>query len=100
MFLPKPVYEALPCVYVVAGIVCLYLVSGVTLVPALMKLESVLLFASGVILGAAGIAIISLRYTYRKNETVFVKYTAEHPGDVNPSETEGRSRPEVSPAHK
>lgn len=81
MFLPKPVYEALPCLYVVAGIVCLYVVSGVILVPSLMELESVLLFASGVILGAVGIAIISLRYSYRKNETVFVKYSQDTPSE-------------------
>ena len=81
MFLPKPVYEVLPCIYVVAGIVCLYVVSGVILVPSLMKLESVLLFASGVILGAAGIAIISLRYSYRKNQTVFVKYSQDMPAE-------------------
>ena len=86
MFLPKPVYEALPCVYVIAGIVCVYVVSGVTLVPALMKLESILLFASGAILGAAGIAIICLRYSYRKNGTVFVKFTSEYSRDGNSSE--------------
>lgn len=91
MFLPKPVYEALPCVYVVVGIVCVYVVSGVTLVPALIKLESILLFASGVILGAAGIAIICLRYSYRKNETVFVKFASEHPRDGNSSEQEAPS---------
>lgn len=100
MFLPKPLYEALPCVYVIAGIVCVYVVSGMTLVPALMKFESVLLFAAGVILGATGIAIVCLRYSYRKNGTVFVKYSSEQPRVDSSTEKVVQSQQDISTAHE
>lgn len=73
MFLPKPVYEALPCAYVAAGGICLYIGFGLTLIPSIMETESILLFGAGCILGSMGIAVLSLRFRYRRNRTVFVK---------------------------
>lgn len=99
MFLPKPLYEALPCIYVITGIVCLYVVSGMTLVPSLMTFESVLLFACGVVLGAAGIAVICLRYAHRKNGTVFVKYASQEPYDHGDHQNEIPSG-DTSTAHE
>ena len=100
MLLPKPLYEALPPVYVIAGIVCIYVASGMTLAPALMKLESALLFAAGVILGAAGIAIVCRRYSYRKNGTVFVKYSSEQPRVGSSTEKEMESQRDISTVHE
>ena len=89
MFLPKPVYEALPCAYVVAGCICLYVVFGLTPIPgACWDLKSILIFTAGCILGGAGIVILSLRYQYRRNRTVFVKQprpdTTDRPQSNNP----------------
>ena len=75
MFLPKPLYEALPGAYIAVGGICLYLVFGLTVAPGLINLKSILLFAGGCILGSLGVVVLSLRLQYRRNRTVFVKQT-------------------------
>lgn len=81
MFLPKLVYETLPCAYVAAGCICLYLVFGFTLIPDLMDLKSILMFSSGCVLSGVGVTILSRRVQYRRNRTVFVKDSGEDTGD-------------------
>lgn len=54
MTLPKPLYESLPALYVVASIFTLY------------TLESWTSFVCGVLLGVAGIAILFMRRNFRQ----------------------------------
>ena len=55
MMLPKPVYESIPSLYVVAGISAIYTV------------DSFMSFISGILLGGSGIVILCLRRNYRVN---------------------------------
>lgn len=58
MTLPKPLYEGLPVLYVVSGIVTLF------------TLESWSSFVAGVLLGVAGIAILFMRRNFRQHLTL------------------------------
>ena len=53
MTLPKPIYESLPALYVVAGI------------TATAAVDSFMSFISGILMGGCGIAIMCLRRNYR-----------------------------------
>lgn len=62
MFVPKPIYEALPAVYVGGG-----LVTTTTAVPH----GNLLLFVSGAILLLAAAVIIEMRAAYRGASNYF-----------------------------
>lgn len=53
MTLPKPVYESIPALYVLTGIV------------AMSTIDSFMSFISGILMGGSGIAIMCLRRNYR-----------------------------------
>ena len=55
MMLPKPVYELIPSLYIIAGIAAIYTV------------DSFMTFISGILLGGSGIVILFLRRNYRTN---------------------------------
>jgi len=56
MMLPKPVYESIPGLYVIAGI------------AAVSTVDSFMSFISGILLGGSGIVILLLRRNYRTNQ--------------------------------
>ncbi|MEJ2140763.1 MAG: hypothetical protein P8Y24_00110 [Gammaproteobacteria bacterium] len=53
MTLPKPVYESIPALYVITGII------------AISAVDSFISFISGILMGGSGIAIMCLRRNYR-----------------------------------
>lgn len=53
MKLPKPVYESIPALYVLTGIIA---ISGI---------DSFMSFISGILMGGSGIAIMCLRRNHR-----------------------------------
>lgn len=53
MTLPKPVYESIPALYVISGII------------AISAIDSFMSFISGILMGGSGIAIMCLRRNYR-----------------------------------
>ncbi len=73
MYLPKPVYEVLPCAYLAIGGICFYIVFGYPWLTGLTELEITAMFGAGCVLLAAGIVILCLRFRHRRNRTVFVK---------------------------
>lgn len=56
MVLPKPVYESIPALYVIAGI------------AAISSVDSFMSFVSGILLGGSGVIILFLRRNYRLNQ--------------------------------
>lgn len=58
MDLPKPVYEALPYVYVGFGLL------------ALAMIESGVRFIPGALLIVAGLIVLNLRFSYRQEESI------------------------------
>lgn len=56
MKFPKPVYESIPALYVVAGI------------AAISTVDSFMSFISGILLGGSGVVILFLRRNYRVNQ--------------------------------
>ena len=64
MHLPKPLYESLPVLYVLAGI------------AAITTVDSFLSFMSGLLLGGSGVMILCIRRNHRqaaKEETQTVQ---------------------------
>ena len=51
--IPKPIYEMLPVIYVVGGIF------------AMMSVQSMTSFLSGLTMGIAGLLVLSMRRNYR-----------------------------------
>lgn len=58
MFLPTPVYETLPALYITGG------------VAAASTIDSSIAMFSGTVLGLAGILIFSLRHKYRLKKSM------------------------------
>ncbi|VAW93067.1 hypothetical protein MNBD_GAMMA22-609 [hydrothermal vent metagenome] len=55
--IPKPIYEVLPIIYVVGGIL------------AMTTVQSMTSFISGLAIGIAGLIILALRRKYRSTHT-------------------------------
>lgn len=58
---PKPVYELLPYLYVCAGI------------GALLYLDTVMAFVSGLLMSITGVVVLWLRRNYRQTQLVIDK---------------------------
>lgn len=56
MHLPKPLYESLPVLYVLAGI------------AAIVTVDSFMSFISGILMGSSGVMILLLRRNYRQTQ--------------------------------
>ena len=100
MLLPRPLYHALPFIYVTVGGLCLCIALGFNAPAGLTRVEIILLSGAGGVLLGFGIAVFCMRLRYRQNRTVFVKQavadqdetddtnrliTVERPGETSPN---------------
>jgi len=75
MIIPKPVYEALPALYIGGGI------------AAMTTVDSFMSFVSGILLGVSGVVVLFLRRNYRtfnKEEQWQASVQPPPPPQVNP----------------
>jgi len=60
--IPKPIYEILPVIYIVGGIL------------AMISVQSMTSFISGLVMGVVGLLVLTMRRNYRSNESQKNKY--------------------------
>ncbi len=65
MIIPRPVYELLPVLYVIAGI------------AAITTVDSIMSFVSGILLGISGIVVMVLRRNYRAAQKAYQQEDGE-----------------------
>ncbi len=68
MIVPKPVYEAMPVLYVAGGI------------AAISTVDSIMSFISGILLGLSGVVVLCMRRNYRAAKKAYMQDDTEtHP---------------------